>query len=554
MQYNIGGYDKNVFYERLGMNYLEKELLNTFRIVPYFSINDKTPNLDGWLDLCDQTVETGRKVVPQHRFSVQIKTLNHDYRNTNKRKNQEQPYKYECDTKVLNTVLTSTTLDPVLLFLVDWENRRIFWKHLSMEFCFSSLNSSEQKTFTLYFSDCDRIDFSDSAWIDGLVQIRRKHRAELTSGTANLFMVSNGSPEVMRQIRRVSDTLNRLMEGQLLFLRQELFPNTWKFGIAYLKDETGMVSAGIYRIVTGMNDEFYKIFDENNNQMIFSCRGINVHASSVVENYLKHCVTCFFSDKAFSVQLACLPDLVLNEILFEELDNQFLRLQDSAPVRTWKKGDHVYFGLQVEELTLDEYNELKKQDGVTPKSNACVQELLQRGHQKWRRPWRKSLVGTIGELQTYKISKETIVNAEQLHVPDEITGWDYSIPEEEEVRSENIQTLVKGIQNFYNESCRKLGNAFYQEIGGNQIYVFHPIESAGGQKMRSDPNFLFPSEKTEYQAIMEHREPSRCYHELAFEHIDFSWYRIWRILFQHMILGQFSGNNIPVLAKFIVSR
>ena len=120
MQINIGGYEKNVFYERLGINYLEKKLLNTFRIVPYFCINDKTPNLDGWLDLCDQSAEISQKAVPQHRFSVQIKTLNHDYQNTNKQKKQEQQYKYKCDTKVLNTVLTDTTLDPVILFLVEF--------------------------------------------------------------------------------------------------------------------------------------------------------------------------------------------------------------------------------------------------------------------------------------------------------------------------------------------------------------------------------------------------------------------------------------------------
>lgn len=134
--------------------------MRTFRIVPYFSVNDKTPNLDGWFELCDHSVENSRKTVPQHRFFVQIKTLNHDYRNTNSQKNQEQQYKYRCDTKVLNTVLTNITLDPVLLFLVDWENERVFWKHLSIEFCFPFMNSSEKENFTLYFSDCDKIDFS----------------------------------------------------------------------------------------------------------------------------------------------------------------------------------------------------------------------------------------------------------------------------------------------------------------------------------------------------------------------------------------------------------
>ena len=554
MQINIGGYDKNVFYERLGINYLEKKLLNTFQIVPYFSINDKTPNLDGWLDLCDQSAKISQKAVPQHRFSVQIKTLNHDYQNTNKQKNQEQQYKYKCDTKVLNTVLTNTTLDPVLLFLVDWKNERIFWKHLSMEFCFSSLDSNEKKTFTLYFSECDKIDFSTSIWFDKLIQIRMKHKAELSNGMANLFMVSTGNPEVMQQIRRASDTINGLMEGWLQFLRQELFPNTWKFGIAYLKGETGIISAGVYRIVTGVNDEFYKIFDEDNNQMIFSCKGGKINVSSAVEDYLKRCVTHFFSNEAFAIQLAYLPDLVLNEIVFEELDKRFLSLQNAAPVRTLKKGDEVYFGLQVDELSLDEYNELKEQNRITAKSNACVQELLQRGHLKLIRPWRKILVGTIEEQQTHKISKENILNAEQLDLPDEITSWSYTVPDEEKVRLENTQLLLENIQNFYNESCRKLGNNFYQVIGGCQMYVFDPIRVAGKQKMVNYHNFIFPTEETEYRTITNNKEPSKCYHRLALEHIDFSWYRIWRLLFRNMISGHFPGTNMPILMEFIECR
>lgn len=554
MKINIGGYDKYVFYERLGVNYLEKNLLHTFRIVPYFSVNDKTPNLDGWLELCDQSAENSRKSVPQHRFLVQIKTLNHDYLNTNIQKNQEQQYKYKCDTKVLNTVLTNSILEPVLLFLVDWKNERIFWKHLSMEFCFSHFDSSEKEEFTLFFSDYDKIDFSTDVWIDKLIQVRSKHKAGLLNGVENLFMISAGDPEVMQQIQNASDTINDLMEGWLQFLRQTLFPNTWKFGIAYSKGENGMASAGIYRIVAGINDEFYKVFDEGNDQMLFICKGVNVNISSAVENYLEHYVEHFFSSDAFDIQLAYLPDLALHEIVFEELDNRFLYLQSFVPFRTLKKGDKVYYGLQVNELSLEEYNELKKQDRVTEKSDACVQELLQRGHQKLVRPWSKSLIGMLEEQHIHKISKDVFLNAESLDLPDEITGWSCSQLDEEEVRSENIQILLKNIQNFYNEGCRKIGNSFYQEIGKCQIYVFDPIEVISKSKMLKYPNFIFPADETGYQTIMDNKESFKCYHRLALEHVDFSWYRIWRILFRHMILGRLMKSDKPILVDFIASR
>lgn len=249
-----------------------------------------------------------------------------------------------------------------------------------------------------------------------------------------------------------------------------------------------------------------------------------------------------------------MPDLVLNEIVFEELDNRFLYLQSFAPARTSKKGDKVYFGLQVDDLSLEEYNELKKQDRVTAKSDVCVQELLQRGHQKLVRSWHKSLTGTLGEQQTYKISKDIFLNAEPLDMPDEITGLNYIISDEETVRLENIQILLQNIQNFYNEGCRKIENSFYQKIGSRQIYVFKPIEAGGEPKMLKYPNFIFPTDEMEYQTIMGNRKPFKYYHCLEVERIDFSWYRIWRLLFRNMILEQLAGADRSVFWDFIASR
>ena len=108
----------------------------------------------------------------------------------------------------------------------------------------------------MYFSDSDKIDFSTDAWIKDLIQVKTAHKAELSNGTANLFMVSACDPEVKQQIQDASKTINGFMEGQLQFLRQALFPGTWKFGIAFLKSEDGIISAGVYRIVAGASDEF----------------------------------------------------------------------------------------------------------------------------------------------------------------------------------------------------------------------------------------------------------------------------------------------------------
>lgn len=548
---NIGGYDKYAFYERLGVNYLEGELLRTFRIISYFNVNDKTPNLDGWFDLCDQSAKKCHKVVPRHRFSVQIKTLNHDYRNTNKRKNQKQQYKYQCDTKVISTVLTNITFDPVLLFLVDADNEQVFYKYLSMEFCFSTLSPSKKRSFTLYFSDRDKVDFSSDIWIAKLIEIRNKHKTELSYGRETLFMASDGDPKVMQQIYKASNKINYLMEGCFSFLRHGLFPDTWKFGVAYLKRESGMISAGIYRIVKGTNGECFKIFDQDDDQMILSYNGKDIDIITVIKDYLNRCIEYFFSNDGFAAQLTYLPDVVLNEIIFEELDHQFLYLQSCGSSRKLKKGDKVHLGLQANELSIEEYNKLKEQRCTTVRADVCVQELLQRDQRKFTRSWRKSLTGMLGEKQVWKVSKEIFLNAEQLDLPDEVKGFNYYTSNEEEIKSENIQILIKNIQDFYNESCRKLGNDFCQKIGNHQIYVFDLV---GEVKITGCPNFIFHTEKAECQTIMTGIETFNHYHHLALDYIDFSWYKMWRILFRHMILEYLMETNKPILMEFLASR
>lgn len=60
---NIGGYDQNSFYDCLGVNYLERKLLETQQIMPCFNKMDKYANLDGGFDIC--IIETDVEYSPE---------------------------------------------------------------------------------------------------------------------------------------------------------------------------------------------------------------------------------------------------------------------------------------------------------------------------------------------------------------------------------------------------------------------------------------------------------------------------------------------------------
>ena len=135
----IAGYDKNVVNEQLGVNKLASRLLESYRIIPYFNVNDKTPNYDGYFELCDGIIGKNSTTEPKARFNVQIKTVNSNYENHNKRDHLEFKYKHQFNTKILNATLKEITLDPTIFFIVDPFNMRFFWKYLSEEFCLANV-------------------------------------------------------------------------------------------------------------------------------------------------------------------------------------------------------------------------------------------------------------------------------------------------------------------------------------------------------------------------------------------------------------------------------
>ena len=88
---------------------------------------DKIANLDGKVVIID------KNGFERIYIEIQAKTLPEKY-------NLKKQYSYSCDTKAFNVVLEHITFNPVVLFLVDEQRKRVFWKLISNEYA-KSLNN-----------------------------------------------------------------------------------------------------------------------------------------------------------------------------------------------------------------------------------------------------------------------------------------------------------------------------------------------------------------------------------------------------------------------------
>lgn len=543
-KYNLGGYDRTTFNERIGISFLEQLLLKTFRIIPYFSVNDRTPNLDGWFEICDQQVEKGMKGIPICRFSVQIKTINTNYCK-NRTLNGEEPYKYSCDTKVVNAVMKNISLDPIILFLVDWKKEKVFWKYLSLSYCFG-LNVSGKKSKTIYFSEDDLIDERD-AWINKLIDINRRHIKMLFNKNDNIYMISDTSNNIPDLVQEAYTHINFTMEHGLNVLKKEMFPDVWKFGIAYLQDKKGFYKAGIYRVSIGQNETVKKDFDMEDKSLISFTYGQDINLKEVSNDYMVHFLDCFFSNDYMIVSIKYMSTLILKEIIFEELDINFLK-NHNGEEKQLHEGDLIDLCLQKDRLSIQEYNKMKEEGKTSYKADKCMEELKKRGYTEIERVWKKCQTAIVGKRRMKKLNKNNLLNADKLDIQDEIAGTGLEVCQNEDlIKHENLEIFIQKIQIFYDECCEKLGTEFYDHIGKRQKYLIELDETFSDLKVKKSENFIIKKNSKESNCI-----PLENYEKIDLQYIQFSWYKLWRIMFKNMAL-RYLGINKSMIAEYIAS-
>lgn len=510
---NIGGYDINYKYDRIAINYLEQVLLESELIMPHFESGDKIPNLDGYLELCE---EAQKKINPIGRFDVQIKSLNHDYINNNVNDKIKHSYKYSCDTKVINVVLGLITINPVLLILVDSKNKHIFWKYMSESYCLE-LDAGTQKNKTIYFDDADEI-IDPNQWYDLLREIHKNVVYERLHGSENIVLLSDKKLKVPTNIQNMSDYLNSILDNELWFIKQAFFQDTWKIGIAYINDNKDSFSCvGLYKIKKNENDLFIKQFKENEEYFCSIHYGNYYDIEDIIKQTLTKWIYDFFEKDNYTFSL--FPDVILNELLFEYIDSAIIMSEANKNATKLSFGWHG-INMSMEELNVFINNNTSKHEQLFLR---IKQELETRNVNSIHRPWEK--------IMDYDISKSE----------------EYYSSEQERINRNNMKLFLNQFEKFFISNKEKFGSRSEKVFKIKKAYILVVNDNVEGYIYGIKESETFSLE------IYTESENKKLYDELRQSAIhsskkyinsgwgrlilgDCSWHKLWRVFNRNLFL------------------
>lgn len=311
---HIGGYDTYNFNDSDGISFLTLFLQQQKTIKALLEHDDKIPNLDGSIQLL---CKGDFKCIPTQIFDVQVKTLDCEYSNNNKKQNRSQ-YKYSIDTKAFNVVKHNITLNPVLIFLVDLNCKKIFYIYASQEYVLK-LDLKEEKEKTIYFNDEDEIIDID-AFTNTLRAIHEEKVSLLNNGIKNKITAENCfSEEDNLLLQNEWDYLDNILTHKLKPITSQMFPDTWKFGIAYCPHNNYSM-VGIYQIKRGKSGEYIKYFSNEVNDCfsIFHYKKEKIDLHEVIVKQIYNMLEIYYKKYHFSPSV--LDTMVLEEISFYFLD------------------------------------------------------------------------------------------------------------------------------------------------------------------------------------------------------------------------------------------
>ena len=235
-----------------------RTLLKSNRIRPHLSEEDKTPNIDGYLELIDQNS------IPIGKLEVQIKKLPDDV--------EEKP-KFSCPTSLIVYARNSTT-SPVLLICVDIHHNKAYWRSMDHFFIdpFTKMIDEGQASITIHFSPDNCLDGINLEYLENWKAIFDSYSLKLKNFD-NLFeehrLISERSNPIIevnklgiKGIHLYLDYLNRLLDREFNIVKRIFFPNSWKIGFAYHVFDDDHVTYEHYPIPIDKNDVQIKQIDK----------------------------------------------------------------------------------------------------------------------------------------------------------------------------------------------------------------------------------------------------------------------------------------------------
>jgi hypothetical protein len=279
-------------------------LLRGTRAKTHLTVNDKTADIDGTIDLLDSESRIMGKI------TVQVKTVG---------PNDEKKFRYPCPTSLFGYAQRIAS-EFVLLLAVDHTSKIVLWKYLSQSLIQQNQDKCNQKTITLYFDEnerlsCDNITATINFWetifkkrINSFFIYNKfsEENENLRKQILNLNSpVINLSKNYITQVQVFIDSYNKLLDNEFLFVKKTMFLNCWKRGIGLHAFEENRLEYALYSIKNGESSPLLKQLPDNffkNNRFDFAsmscCKNeMNENPSKFALNRIRATVNDFIKQK-----------------------------------------------------------------------------------------------------------------------------------------------------------------------------------------------------------------------------------------------------------------
>lgn len=213
------------------------------------STEDKKANIDGYIEL----LSSDKRIVG--KITVQVKTVPSKYEGKNS---------YPCPTSLF--AYAESTTDVVYLLAVDHSQSKVLFKHISYALLEANRSKEKQDSITLHFSNNEELRQDNvqevlTSWLstcnllkfclvksDDILKENNVLKNQLSNLQENKTTLSS---EYIKAIQRFSDTYNDLLNTTFLYIKESMFPNTWKRGIAIYEYTDSSLEYSLYNIKNG---------------------------------------------------------------------------------------------------------------------------------------------------------------------------------------------------------------------------------------------------------------------------------------------------------------
>ncbi len=357
------------FNESKAVEILKQFLECKNTIKTFFGENDRTPNHDGFFELIDTSNKTFG--TPKKQFIVQIKKA--DSSTTSLELQDDGKYRYNLDTKFLYYIKEKVAESPAIYFVVDINTKKIFYIYLSDE-KLMELDFEEKGSVVYYFDETERVTDIDSF---------TKKLTQIANYRNRVFV--NKTEEQIIELQEAIEYINNLFNNDLLFIKEQLFPNLWRFGIGNSTDEISIKVGGtnntfsnanlfgLYPQIKGKKDFGYSEYDINS-----MFRHLDMTGKMTPLEYVNDVITKILETYFNS---SCIIKYVGEQIIKEILGEAINKLEIRLGIRFERNEENkvavesIYKTLYAVTLYI---NNVMNKENLTEQEKGVKQNILQR--------------------------------------------------------------------------------------------------------------------------------------------------------------------------------